>query len=337
MNFDELTEEQILKSRICDFALTIEGTWLEECIKELYHELDSKHIVFKPHCYLSDEWLTPDNEPIIGIPFYLAHPALIKIEKRMMYEAEGSTKASCMQLLRHETGHAINYAYGLFKKRKWKNIFGSMNAPYEDSYRFQAYSKNYVHHLEDFYAQCHPDEDFAETFAVWLTPSSHWETEYAQWGASEKLHYVDEIMKTVCVEPPYFPVGKKYWESKKMRMTLAHYYKMKKKHRAEDFPDFHDAYLREIFIELKEAMSNGNILYAEKFIRTYKKYLINVIAHMTDEKKYIIDELFRSIIKRCNELDLVLSSSVEITLMRITSYLTTIVMNKRYTGKYRGA
>ena len=25
-------------------------------------------------------------------------------------------------------------------------------------------------HLDPWYAQSHPDEDFAETFAVWLTP-----------------------------------------------------------------------------------------------------------------------------------------------------------------------
>jgi hypothetical protein len=178
-----LAEEQLLDLRICDLPLTIENTWLEKCVAQLHRELNAKGIVFQPHCYLADEWLTPEDEPVIGIPFFLAHPRLIELEKKMMLEAEGEGESWCMKLLRHEAGHAVSYAYGLHRKRSWKKVFGSSTAPYEDTYRFRPYSKSFVRHLDFYYAQYHPDEDFVETFAVWLTPGLDWRQKYKGWSS----------------------------------------------------------------------------------------------------------------------------------------------------------
>ena len=116
----KLSEKELLKIRFSDFELRIEGTWLEECVNQLYSELKSKGLRFFPECYLADEWLTPDGEPVVGIAFYLAHPRLIKLEQAMMKEVEGGSRKSCMKLLRHETGHAINYAYKLHRKKRWR-------------------------------------------------------------------------------------------------------------------------------------------------------------------------------------------------------------------------
>ena len=44
---------------------------------------------FPLHCYLSDEWFTPDGATAIAIPFYLAHPRLAKLEEAQMLEIEG--------------------------------------------------------------------------------------------------------------------------------------------------------------------------------------------------------------------------------------------------------
>jgi len=194
INLEKLSSEELLKLRISDLPLSIKDTWLEECIAELYRELEQKDISFKPECYLTDEWLTPDKEPIVGIPFFLAHPVLLKLEKKMMFEAEGSGKEWCMKLLRHETGHAVNYAYKLYRLNRWRELFGPFSSEYEDAYRFMPYSKSFVRHLEKHYAQCHPDEDFAETFAVWLTPDLNWREKYKGWNALEKLLYVDKLM-----------------------------------------------------------------------------------------------------------------------------------------------
>jgi len=340
INIDSLSDDELLGCRICDLPLSYENTWVEECITEIRSELAHQGLIFNPDFYLADEWLTPDREPTIGIPFYLVHPVLIKIEKKMMYEAEGSTKNSCMRLLRHETGHAINYAYKLYRRKKWQEMFGSINDDYEDGYRFQAYSKNYVHHLEDYYAQCHPDEDFAETFSVWLTPHSHWQTKYEGWGAYDKLAYVDSLMKSLRGVEPLVPRGKKYWEAGKKRITLKNYYRQKRKHYVEDFPDFHDSYLRELFVEFTESeyanTKRKNIPYAIRFLSQHRDHLIKSIAHTTGEKKYIIRDLFKSIRERCRTLHLVRTESEDLTLMKLSIYMTTIIMNKLYTGKYRG-
>lgn len=174
LDLSKLSEEELLNLRVCELPLSLEGTWLEDCVAELCQELKNKGFSFKPLCYLADEWLTTDKEPVVGIPFFLAHPVLIKLEKKMVLDAEGSTRSWCMKLLRHEAGHALNYAYKLYRKKKWRKVFGQFSQEYEGTYRFRPYSRNFVRHLEDYYAQYHPDEDFAETFAVWLTPGLDW-------------------------------------------------------------------------------------------------------------------------------------------------------------------
>jgi len=144
----------------------------------------------------------------------------------MVLDAEGSNRPWCMRLLRHETGHAINYAYKLYRRKNWQKVFGKFSKEYEDTYRFRPYSRNFVRHLEDYYAQYHPDEDFAETFAVWLTPGLEWRTEYKGWKALDKLKYVDELMNGIKSKEPLVESGKKYWEASRMRITLENFYKI---------------------------------------------------------------------------------------------------------------
>ncbi len=191
LKWAELDNESLLKIRIKDLGLSIQETPLESYVQIVHQELDSKELIFKPPYYLADEWLCPDEEPIIGIPFYLAHPRLKKLEMEMILEVEGETKEEFLQLMRHETGHVYNYAYKLHKKREWKTLFGDFTKDYPDTYVPRPYSRRFVRHLDNCYAQYHPDEDFAETFAVWLTPDSNWKEVYKGWKkALSKLEYV---------------------------------------------------------------------------------------------------------------------------------------------------
>ena len=337
INLSRLSEEELLSLRVCELPLSLEGTWLEECVKELYRELEDKGFNFKPLCYLADEWLTPDKEPVVGIPFFLAHPALIKLEKKMVLDAEGSTRSWCMKLLRHEAGHALNYAYKLYRRKKWQKIFGQFSKKYDDTYRFRPYSRNFVRHLEDYYAQYHPDEDFAETFAVWLTPNLKWQAQYKGWKAIEKLNYVDELMSGIKDKEPLVKKGKKYWEASRMRITLKNFYKKKRRFYMEDFPDFHDSNLKKIFvsIESSERSSRKNKdLLAANTIRRYKKDILNNVAKWTGEKKYIINDLLDSIIQRCKALGLLSGESESLAVLRISTYITTLVMNYLYTGGF---
>ena len=162
--------EDLLDLRLCELHLTIEGSEVADRITQLYEELDRKGIRFRPHVWLSSDWFSPVGVPGIAIPFYLAHPRLKKLEYRMMYEVEGGTRTWCMQLLRHETGHAIDTAYRLNRRASWRRLFGKASKPYPKYYNPKPFSRNYVLHLDWWYAQSHPTEDFAETFAVWLKP-----------------------------------------------------------------------------------------------------------------------------------------------------------------------
>ncbi len=339
ISLSELGEDALLQKRLCDLPLKIEGTWLEDCVADLYRELDNRGISFKPPCYLADEWLTPDEEPVVGIPFYLADPALMKLEKKMMLEAEGGTRDWCMKLLRHETGHAINYAYKLHRRKKWKQVFGSFSREYGDTYRFRPYSRNFVRHLEDYYAQYHPDEDFAETFAVWLAANSNWREAYKGWKAMKKLNYVDGIMRELKAREPLVSVGKRYWEVRKMKITLGNFYKKKMKHHAAELPDFHDTNLKKIFAycgpeELEKRRREKNFRSAAAALRRHKREILNDVARWTGEKKYFISDLIDKLIRRCQSLGLVIEGDESAALLSVTTYITTSAMHYLYTGGF---
>lgn len=345
IDLNSISEENLLKTRLCDLPLSIEGTWLKDCVDELYRELDGKGLVFHPECYLADEWLTPEGENVIGIPFYLAHPALIKLEYKMMLEAEGEGKAWCMQLLRHEAGHAFSYAYDLHKRRDWKKVFGSSSETYGDTYKFKPYSKSFVRHLDGFYAQYHPDEDFVETFAVWLTPHSNWQEKYRGWKALEKLNFVDRLMGEIKGRLPVHKNGKKLWSQKKLTITLEKYYRRKKVDEQEESPDFHDIQLNKIFKSLtyeewiafkKERRRNKNLLTAEALIRKYSKNFLNSVDRCTGERKYMINELLRNISLRAKQLNMIVVDDPSNSLMQLSVYVTSLVMNYVHTGLYKG-
>jgi hypothetical protein len=337
IDLSSLPEDKLLDLRICDLPLSIEGSWLRSCVKELYRELEDKGIRFKPVCYLADEWLAPDGEPVVGIPFFLAHPALIKLEKKMMLDVEGGTRTWCMKLLRHETGHALNYAYKLYRRRRWQKIFGKFSREYNDTYRFRPYSKSFVRHLEDYYAQYHPDEDFAETFAVWLTPNVDWQNQYKGWKAVTKLKYVEALMKEIREKAPVVSKGVKYWQAKGVRSTLKNYYRRKRHFYAENFPDFHDSNLKKIFAlpeDKKRRRSKKSLPLAADIIKKYKKDITDIVARWTGERKYIIADLMDTIAERCRSLRLRTDAAESLVMLKVSTYVTTLVMNYLHTGRF---
>src|SRR6476469_2514647 len=198
-------ERRALRARrISELGLSLKGTRLEQLVDRLYAELSAKGLRFMPPVYLSDQWGCPDDTPLIGVPFYLADPRLARIEAEEAIEVESET--DIMRYLRHEAGHAFNYAYRLYDRADWRQLFGPYSRPYRERYRADPFSRAYVRHILGWYAQKHPDEDFAETFAVWLTPDLDWRREYAGWEALDKLEYVDRVMREVGEERPEVPV-----------------------------------------------------------------------------------------------------------------------------------
>ncbi len=217
----ELPDEELLDWRICDLAVDIKGSSLEPRVEKLYRELALRGINFRPHCWLSDDWFSPEGVPGIAIPFYMAHPRLARLERSQMLEVEGGTKEWCMRILRHEAGHAIDTAYRLHRSRRWQAVFGKSSQPYPDEYQPKPYSKSFVRHLENWYAQSHPDEDFAETFAVWVKPRSNWRTQYEGWPALKKLQFVDQLLgETVRQRRPVLVSRERVDPVRRIRKTL---------------------------------------------------------------------------------------------------------------------
>jgi hypothetical protein len=336
IDLDTISEDELLKTRLCDLPVVIEGTWLYDCIEQLYAELNAKGLVhFHPPCYLADEWLTPLGEACIGIPFYLAHPALIRLEKKFMIEAEGEGKDWCMKLLRHEAGHAFCYAYRLLKRKRWSSMFGAPSAEYKDHYKFRPYSRSFVRHLEGFYAQYHPEEDFVETFAVWLTPGLDWEAKYKGWAALKKLKYVDEIVREIKDRKPPSTSAQRFWRLSTIKRTLAFHYKQRRTNLAEEFPDFHDPFLKRVF-SAEDVQAKGGAK-AHELIKTLRRDMLKNVARYSGERKYIIDAILSKLQQRSMELKLYVSDSRERDIVSVCSYVTSLCMNYRYTGQYRGS
>ena len=333
LSWENYDDEKLLAVRICDLGLKIGATPLEGYIDELYGELDSKGVKFKPECYLGDEWFCPDLEPVVSIPFYLAHPRLKQLEKKMILEVEGETKAEFMKLLRHEVGHAYNYAYRLYRKKLWKEHFGNFSEEYPESYVPRPYSRKYVRHLQNSYAQYHPDEDFAETFAVWLNPAVDWRDEYKNWKvALSKLEYVDQLMSSIKDKEPPVPAGKKYWPVERLKRTLDFHYKKKRRECAEDLPGFYNPDLKRIF---RERCGEGDKEKAYQFIERYRRSVVASVGMWTGKNRYLINKIVKSLLETAKELDLTRDGSEEETLLELTSYVNTMVMNYLFTGRLK--
>jgi hypothetical protein len=330
----ELSDADLMKVRLCDLGLTIEGSWLEPRIATLYDELAARGLSFRPHFWLSGEWFTPDGVPGIAIPFYLAHPRLMRLEKTQMLEVEGGTPEWCLQILRHEAGHAFDNAYDLRRRTRRLRLFGRPSTPYPDFYLPRPYSKSFVLHLDSWYAQSHPDEDFAGTFAVWLTPESDWRARYADWPAFRKLKYLDDLMREIAGQPPVNATRRRLEPLERLRTTLGRHYARKRKHYGLEYPNFYDRDLQRLFSAAPEYASHPR---ASRFIQRMRRDVRRLVAEWTGSYQYTIDQVIEDMITRCNELNLRLKYPEDRTKQDFTILLTVQTMNHLHSGRHRVA
>jgi hypothetical protein len=327
-------DEKLLELRMCDLGVTLEGTGLEERIAQLYGELKQRKLAFRPHFWLSHEWFTPDGIPGIAIPFYLAHPRLARLELAQMLEVEGGDAESCMQILRHEAGHAIDNAFRLQRRPKRRRVFGLPSTPYPEYYTPKPYSKSFVLHIHPWYAQSHPDEDFAETFAVWLNPESMWESRYAEWPALKKLEYMNSLMRELRRRRPFVKSKRQVEPLSRVRKTLAEHYSKKRAHYGLEYPDFYDRDLRELFSAAPEFARNAT---AASFVVKVRKEVRRMVASWTGSYQYTINQLLERIIVRCRELNLRLVEPEDRTKLDFMVFLTVQTMNYLHSGRHRVA
>ncbi len=325
-------EPALLERRIQDLNLAIPGTSLEVLIQRLHDELALKGLVFQPPCFLADEWFCPVGIPAIGIPFYLAHPRLRRLEQKFMLEVEGGTRSEFMKLIRHETGHAYSYAYNLYKKPVWRQHFGYASQEYRETYHPRPYSRSFVLHLDNWYAQSHPDEDFAETFAVWLTPGLNWRRKYRGWKALEKLECVDRLMKSIAGKPPRHLPKFREREYSGLNMKLKSYFRKKRKLYEESYPDFYDKDLRHLFTDSSEERSD---IKAHRYLQSSRARITASVSFWTKEKKYTIDQLMQSLIDRTRELGLFVRREHADLDVQLTAYVSSLITNYLFTGKFK--
>ncbi len=323
----EIERDALLGRRISELGLTIRGSRVERLVAELYSELDARAIAFRPAVYLSDQWGCPDGTPLIGVPFYLVDARLERIESEMSGGIENDAEA--MRYLRHECGHAINYAFELYERPEWRSTFGPFSRPYRERYRADPFSRGYVRHILGWYAQKHPDEDFAETFAVWLTPGTDWRSDYAGWPALAKLEYVDRLMREIgTLMPAAASPSDDDLPVESMHYTIAeHYAESDEKAPIEDRRQF-DADLRRIFAAATDAPQGEQGMW---FIHRHYREIVGRISYWTGENPAIVRSLLDHLASRAGELGLRVSGLEAATLIELTAFGTAVVMNHRYT------
>jgi len=327
-----LPDGDLLRVRIKDLKLKLDGIWLETCLDKLNGELKSHGLSVRIHGWLSDEWFSPPETPGIAFPFYLAHPRLTRLERKMMLEVEGGSPRDCMRLLRHEAGHVVQHAYGLHRRRRWQALFGNPSKPYPASYRANPASKSYVQYLPRWYAQCHPDEDFAETFAVWLTPRANWKQRYADWPALKKLLFVDAVMGEL--DGQKLPTAKRTQRDplSSLNMTLGEHYEAKRKRYALDTPTVFDRDLKRIFV--RETISPRAPL-AAAVIKKNRAKIIRTVARDSGEYPIALDAALNDMIARTRALNLRAPRSNQATRLEISAMLTSKAVYSHYSSSSR--
>ncbi|HZU36536.1 MAG TPA: putative zinc-binding metallopeptidase [Gemmataceae bacterium] len=332
----ETVRYELLNTRVCDLGLEIEGSAVEPFTQRLYRELAAKGLKFQPEFYLTDGWGCPDEVPVIGIPFYLADKRLARIEEEQTGEIEDDQLA--MMLLRHEAGHALNYAYRLYDSPEWVEMFGQFSRPYRDSFRPNPASRQFVRHIVHHqygrtYAQKHPDEDFAETFAIWLTPRSGWRRRYRNWPAIRKLQFVDRLMRQVRHETPICVHGPLCTPVESMTILLAEHYGQRAERYRAAAQGYVDDKLKEIFPPLR----GGKSVAAGDLLRKKHADLLNRVTRWSGLGDDDVRTLLEKLEDRADALGLQFRpSKLTERLMDVTSLATSLAVDFAYTGRLTG-
>jgi hypothetical protein len=326
------SDERLLDLRMADLDLRIEDSGLVPLIEQVQGELQEKGLRLRPHYWFSDEWFCPDGVPGVAIPFYLAHPRLSRLEQSQMLEVEGGTPDWFLRILRHEIGHAVENAYGLRRLRRRRELFGLSSQRYPQHYTPKPYSRSFVLHLDSWYAQAHPDEDFAETFAVWLTPGSDWARRYKGWKAMQKLEYVDTLVKELAGKPPLVTSRQRVEPIASLRKTLREHYERLRGRYGVDEPDIFYRDLKRLFSSDPEHAGNPP---AARFLVKLRKEARRLVGRWTHERQYTIDQVLGDMVDRCRELNLRLRGPEEDVKREFLILLTVQTMNYLHSGRHR--
>jgi len=323
---------------IRDLALSLADPPLAPVLDELGRELERHGIRrLRPHFYLSTEWGVPFGTIAIAIPFYLARADLIDLHAARTSFVEGMSRSDVLRYLRHEMGHVVNYAYRLYDHAEWVRHFGSMSQPYVEEFRPQPFSRRFVRHLPGWYAQKHPDEDWAETFAVWLLPDHDWRAEYAAWPeALAKLEYCDRAMAELGDQEPLATAVDLDVEVSEVSTALDDFYHGLEAP-AADLPPGLDGALRSLFLDLRpdDAADRGDCRPAGELIRRLGRHLPAEVYRWTGHFPERTRRLLLELGARSDALRLTYPAARENeAALALTTLVTALAMNYVHGGSY---
>jgi hypothetical protein len=327
-------EAALTATPLRDLGLSLVGTPLQEVIHEFEAELQQCGLTrVKPHYYLSTEWGVPFGTISIAIPFYLARVDLIQLHAERVGHVEGTSREDVLRYLRHEMGHVINYAYRLYEEAEWRERFGDLNLPYKEDYRPKPFSRRFVRHLPGWYAQMHPEEDWAETFAVWMTPGYDWRTRYARWpGALQKLEYCDRTIAALREREPLVVQQEADEDVGVLTTSLDEFYRGLVTAGGE-FPAGLDEALEEVFQGLSTPPGKGRP--AAELIRREERDLIDQIFQWTGHFPERTRLLLRHMAERAEQTGICYSPDREReAAVALAVFVTALAMNHIARGSY---
>lgn len=218
-----------------------------------------------------------------------------------MKQVEGGNDNWMMRILRHEAGHAIDTAYRLRRRKRWRAVFGAASQPYPDTYTARPGSRRYVQHLGDWYAQAHPCEDFAETFAVWLKPNSSWRREYENWPAVNKLEFVDQLLDEVRTRRAPVRNREVVEPLRDNTRTLAEHYRRKLARYTRYRRTVTDHLLERVFTDTRPSPRAQR---ASTFLRANTASLVAFALRVRVAERYSIEQILKIVIERAEKLGL---------------------------------
>lgn len=314
-------------------GLRIAGTPLEPILAGFAAELDAAGLTrLRPRYYLSTEWGVPFETIALAIPFYLAHPDLAELHAERTGMIEGHDDDEVRRYLRHEMGHVVNYAYKLYERPDWIERFGAITQPYLDDYRPEPWSRRHVHHLPGWYAQKHPDEDWAETFAVWMTPGRDWRAEYAAWpDALAKLEYCDRLIRAIGASEPVVTDDELDEDVEEIELSPEQFYR-ETLPAPPALPPGVDGALRAIFLELP---AHGERAPAGALIRRHARAIARSVFTWTGHFPEPTRALLAELAARADADQLAYPTAHEATaLVALTALVTSLAMNYVQRGAY---
>lgn len=322
-------DASLMTVRLAELGVGLGGP-LERELATVLKELRAKGVDFEPSVWISDEWFCPDGVAGFALPFFLTHPRLKRLEMSQMGQVEGGQPERLRRILRHELGHALDNAFFLRRLAERRRIFGPSTENYPTRYRSLPYSSAFVRHLGEGYAQSHPDEDFAETFAVWLDPDSRWWKRYHGTPAIEKLSYMDSVMETLQRKKPTLTKIRPVDPLHTLGKTLgAHYRSRRQRLALGEFAGTDSALLR-IFAKNRFAERE---MTAPVFLRRMRKSVLREVSQGTRLPQYWLRPLLQRAILRSEQLHLCLANDESKTRKQLVAFLTRQAERERRLGR----